>query len=1245
MGDIIGVSVSGDMLTLEVENGSATHDILQLHVLGEHIFKVDYRPHGIEPSQQTPMIDPDKTWEAVGANIDVSGNPIIITTSKMRVEIERYPCRMTIKNSDGIPLLWETESGGVFRDGVRFVRSSQDNLYGIRGYSAFEDAGNILRNDSNHPSHAGEQGDAGGPFIWSTAGYGILVDSDGGYPFTETSTGKLEFYYGGTPEEGRRYVKENVEFYVMLGKPKEIMHAYTEITGKPPLLPKWSLGFMNFEWDIDQAELESIVETYRAKNIPLDAFALDYDWMSYGEDNYGEFLWNVNNFPDAADSTLKSKMDQRGLKLIGIRKPRIVTKDKNGQRTTQFYDAEAGGYWYPGHEEYTDYFIPVTVRSIDPYKQEMRDWWWNHSKEAYDKGIRGWWNDETDKVSSGAAQYWFGNFTTTHLSQAMYEGQRAYTDNKERIWQTARNYYPGAQRYATTLWSGDIAIQYYKGEKVEWAAGMQEQPSVMLSAVNLGQFKWGMDAGGFNMQNGTIDNPSPELYTRWLQFGALTPVFRVHGNYQQQRQPWYYGMTAEEVTKAAIHFRYRLLPYMYTYERSAYESGVGLVRPLIFDYPDDEQVKNTTDSWMFGDWLLVAPVLEKGQTSKQIYLPEGTWIDYFRGHVYNGNQSIHYPLDAESWTDIPIFVKQGAIIPSQEVQDYVGQKSAEMMTIDVFAGDSESRFTYYDDDGNTYGYETGDFFKQEMTAQDQGTNGIRFTVQAKEGQYTPETEYYLVRLHGKAGERVTLNGSSLTYYDQLFDLKNASGEGWAKGREIYGDVTYVKVRANSSSVKELIVTGDAPVSTDHLKYEAEEASLSGETTNSRASVNNNHSGYSGQGFVDGFHHEEAAATFYVSTKTGGDYDISLRYANGTGTDQTLSIYVNGKRVTQTVLADTGDWSTWGIQTETLPLTAGQNMITYRYDAEAGDTGNVNLDYITVPFEPAQAEYLAESAKLDGGASTNQNHWFYTGNAFVDGMTQTGASVQFLVDVPATGEYQVALRYANGTNSTRTISVYVNGNKVEQIKLTSPGMNWNLWREHVHSVTLQKGTNTIMYRYDSSDSGNVNLDRIIVSAETPVQPVSEKNLLDNSGFERPTDYSSNWTQWHPGGQPSAFGVDSGSGINPPESPWTGDQRAYFWSANAYKQSIHQTVEVPVNNAHYKLEARVRLLNTNPYVARAEIMDYGGQTIYYDLENNGRWSYLTVDNIYVTSGQIKVGFYVDSPGGTTLHIDDVRVTIQE
>lgn len=1237
LGNVLTASVSGDALTLTVDNGTEPgDDILELQVCEADILKVNYRPNGIASSASTPMIDPDRVWQAVGAQIDASGDPITITTEAMQISIQRNPCRMTVKKADGTVLFWEPESGGVFHDGVRFVRSAGQNMYGLSSYACFDGNGQLLRNDTTAAVQAGQQGNSGGPFVWSTAGYGLLVDSDGGYPVVESTSGKLEFYYGDTTTEGRRYFKDNVEYYVLLGEPENIMENYAHVTGQSPMMPEWSLGFSNYEWGIDQAELYAMIDTYRAKGIPLDSYGIDYDWKNYGSDNYGEFTWNTNNFPDAASSALKNKLEGEGVKLIGITKPRIVTKLSDGTVTQQGQAAIAGDYFYPGHAEYTDYFYPVTVRSIDPYDEAVREWWWEHSAAAFDLGISGWWNDETDTVASGAANYWFGNFTTLHLSQALYEGQREHTNDTVRVWQTARNYYPGTQRYATTIWSGDVGTQFAIDENIWWTNGLNDQKATMLSTINNGQMKWGSDGGGFNQNTGTIENPSPELYTRWLQFAAFSPVFRVHGNFNHQRQPWYYGFTAEENSKAVIQLRYSLMPYIYSYEQKALEKGVGLVKPLVFDYPDDANVANDSDAWMFGDWLLASPVTERYQTTKWIYLPAGTWIDYFTGLVYQGGQYVEYAVNGESWTDVPLFIKQGAIIPTQKALNYTSEEAVSEIMLDIFPSSAQSSFRLYDDDGSSYDYESGEYFKQTVTAQDRGAAGVSVDLSARTGSYASSYQVYLVKLHGKAASQVRLGGTVLTKYSDLGALRAASGEGYAVGRDIYGDVTYVKVAAGAE--KHLVATGSIAQTAAGMYYEAEDGTLWGSTVSTRASSNSNHTGYSGTGFADSFEADGAAVTFRVNGKTAGAYAASLRYANGGSEAKTLSLYANGTFVRKLTFAPTGSWDTWAAVNVTLPLAAGANSVTVRYDETGGDSGYVNLDNLYVPFFPEVATYEAESAALHNGPARSTNHWFYTGSGFTAGLESVGMSVEFRnVTVPADGTYTVALRYANGNGTDKTLNTYVNGTFAKTANLVSLSTDWNVWGDWETTLSLHAGQNTVAFVFDTGNSGFVNLDqlRVIVGEETPLA----ENLLDNGGFERPTWETSKWTQWHPDGQNLAYGVDKGIGMNPPEAAREGEQRAYFYLASAYQQSIHQVNTVA--NGTYRLEFWARCFHTAPTIARAELQNGDGTTTYLVIDQTSEWKHYTLDDVRL-SGDVDVGFYVNSPGGTTCQIDGVRLT---
>ncbi|MDR0922613.1 MAG: DUF5110 domain-containing protein [Lactobacillales bacterium] len=1238
LGNVTDVVITDQQITLKIStNNTQEFDYLEINPLENNLLKINLRPKNIENSPATPMVDPNATFSMISAEVNQTNDLISIKTSECTLEISKTPARMTLKDNADNVLLSEPTTGGIFAGGVRFIRGQEDHIYGAYGISFSNGDLGIQRDntsDANKTVQAGEQGNAGGPFMWSTNGYGILVDSDGGYPFSEASSEKLEFYYGDDIQEGRRYSKENVELYLMTGQPKQIMRAYAKVTGKTPMLPKWGLGFSNFEWGINETEFREMVADYRAKSIPIDSYAFDYDWKFYGDKahgaDYGEFKWNTDNFPSASNGKLKSDMDELGIHMIGITKPRIVTQLEDGTVTEQGQEATANGFFYPGHNPYKDYFIPVTVQSIDPYKAEERQWWWQHSQDSFDKGIAGWWNDETDKVSSGSAQYWFGNFTTTNSSQALYEGQRQHTNNQQRVWQTARTFYPGAQRYATSIWSGDIGVQWEKGDVIDWANGVKEQPSTMLSTINLGQNKWGMDTGGFNANSGQILNPDPELYARWMAFSSLVPIFRVHGNLNQQRQPWYYGSTAEEMAKSSILWRYSMMPYLYTYERMAYDSGVGLVRPLTFDYPKDENVANLTNQWMFGDNFLVAPILEKNQKNKEIYLPEGNWIDYVRGDVYEGNQTIHYSVNTDNWSDTPMFVKQGTITPIQQPQNYTDEKQVDTIYLDTFPTTNQTTFTLYDDDGKTYNYEENDYSKQtlEVLKNEEGTS---FTIKGKEGSFQSDTTSYIIQLHGEAAQTVMSNEQVIEQQGSLSELEQSQSLGFAVGKDVHGAVTYVKVPAQSTQDRTIQTSGQQEIP-EQMTYEMTKASPFANSKEEQPIIIDNSVGQ--------FNNDGAGVTLYPTVKSQGDYKIQLAYKNESEKNQTLSIFVNGHFSKQTILKPSTDFSE---QNENVSLSAGKNVISYQVLEDNEDEASaVKLNKITLKDTPEVIKVEAENSQLSDDLSTNNNHWFYSGTGFVESLAQNNNQLKFNVDIPEEGEYTLNTRVANGTGSTQTIALQVNDGNPSSLSIPSPEQNWNIWKDNQIKVNLQKGKNTLIVSKNDTVTGNVNIDRFLISKQELSGPVeSEKNLLDDGNFERTTDQSNNWSEWHPEGQNAAFGVDSGVGTNPPEAAKEGRQRAYFHASSAYKQSIHQQLKVN-KDKKYEISAWVKLSNTQANTARMEVDKYDSSNgKYVNIENDGIWHYIKVKDVTVTTGNIDVGFYVDSPGGTTLLMDDVQL----
>ncbi|WP_233839918.1 TIM-barrel domain-containing protein [Dyella sp. 2HG41-7] len=678
-----------------------------------------------------------------------------VSSPELVVTWNKQTAHLVVADAQGHTLV-ETDPATLMDGHIDLQHDAADPLYGIGGYDAFEPAKGGLLRHGVQIAKAGEQGYPGAPFVWSTRGYGVLVDTVGA---------KFDLAEGRIDVSG--VTREDISYDVMAGTPPQIFAALATLSGTPPMFPKWAMGFTNSQWGIDQQEFIAIVHGYRTRHIPIDNFTFDFDWKAWGDDNDGEFRWNEKKFPGGPDGSLKATMDQLGMHMTGIMKPRIHVDTAEGRY------AEAHGYWVNNRPQNTDYFSLKPVRELDFDQSAVRAWFFNPAlKHSFDTGIVGWWNDEADDTDS--------NTQFLNMQRALYDGQRAYSQT--RVWSINRDFYLGAQRYAYGLWSGDIDTGF---------DSMAAQRQRMLNAIDAGEMKWGMDGGGFK------GHPDDENYARWIEFGAFVPIFRVHGTLGEKRQPWMYGATAEQAAADAIRLRYALIPYIYSYERLDTVKGLGLVRPLTFDYPDDAQVRDDVDAWMFGDSLLVSPVVVKGQTEKDIYLPAGQWTDYFSGKAYQGGQTIHYAVDSKTWHDIPLFIREGAIIPTQPVMDYVGEHPVTEITVDVFPAERATHFDYYDDDGGTYAYEHGAFFSQRLTAQ-RDADGAQFSTDATHGSYKPALKYYLVKVHGVTAAAVKVGAKALKSYANAEALQAAKGEGWMVDHDRYGDVTIVRLEVGKA---------------------------------------------------------------------------------------------------------------------------------------------------------------------------------------------------------------------------------------------------------------------------------------------------------------------------------------------------------------------------------------------------------------------------------------------------------------
>jgi len=704
VGNITEIQVQEDILILH-----AGAETVVFQVCRPNILRISFCPPGA--TEPDTLIVPRKKWPKVSVQIDTSGDPVVITSAALRLAITRRPLRFTLYDANGRQLLQETPAVGLHENGVR-LRVTGEHFYGIHNNFT----GKLSKNHGGTIS-AGMQGHAGAPFVWTTAGYGLLMNSDSGH--IKIAGGQLDF----TVERARRFrgvakhsapapARFALELYILVGTPREIFTAMTAISGAAPLFPKFAFGFLNTEWGLDQNELLGDINTYRAKGIPLDAYILDFDWMAYGEDNYGEFRWGPK-FPDGPSGRLKQITDSLGVKLFGIRKPRVHLNTEQGrfcQREGYFLDSEI------------DYFSRKKVGRLNFHLPEVRQWFFDSFFErcrSFALGIIGYWNDEADSYG--------GNLMFLQMQRANYEGQRRR--NNQRVWSINRNFFLGAQRYAYGHWSGDIDTGF---------EAMARQRLFMLSSIALGSAWWGMDIGGFK------GRPDPENYIRWMQFGAFVPIFRVHGTFNQEREPWQYGPQAEAIVKKYIRLRYALLPYLYSYAWENHRTGLALVRPLLWDYPDDPRVAELYSQWLVGDYLLITPVVEPQIDSLSVYLPAGQWFDYWTEKLYDGSRQVTVPVTLQ---DIPIFVKAGAIVPMAPVGRFVDDPQAPLnpLTLHCYPHGAGA-FTLYEDDGLTYDYEQGLFALTAMTLRDDGDD-LLLQLGERQGRFQPRPRDFLVAVH------------------------------------------------------------------------------------------------------------------------------------------------------------------------------------------------------------------------------------------------------------------------------------------------------------------------------------------------------------------------------------------------------------------------------------------------------------------------------------------------------------------
>ncbi|HLN72997.1 MAG TPA: TIM-barrel domain-containing protein [Prolixibacteraceae bacterium] len=509
---------------------------------------------------------------------------------------------------------------------------------------------------------------------------------------------------------------DQIDYYFIRGNNMdEVIKGYRQVTGKAQIMPKWAMGFWQSRERYKSAdELVNVVKEYRKRQIPLDNIVLD--WSYWPVTAWGSHEFDTAHFADPA-GMVKNVHDLNAKIMISVW-PKFY-------HTTEHYkefDSKGWMYQQAVKDSVRDWIGKGYIGSFyDAYSPEARQLFWNQIKEhLYTKGFDAWWMDasEPDILSNASMEYRKKLSTPTALgpstkyfnayalmnADAIYNGQRSVDPNK-RVFLLTRSGFAGLQRYSTATWSGDIGTRW---------EDMKAQISAGLNFAISGIPYWTMDIGGFCVENrytrakeGSEDlNEWRELNSRWYQFGAFCPLFRSHGQFPY-REVYNIAPENHPAYKSMVYvnkLRYRLMPYIYSLAGKTHFEDYTIMRALVMDYNGDAQVNNIGDQYMFGPSLMVAPVYKYKATTREVYFPAANgWYDLYTGKYMDGGQKATV---AAPYERIPLFVKEGSIVPFGPEIQYTSEKPADVITLYVYTG-KDAQFTLYEDEGVNYNYENG----------------------------------------------------------------------------------------------------------------------------------------------------------------------------------------------------------------------------------------------------------------------------------------------------------------------------------------------------------------------------------------------------------------------------------------------------------------------------------------------------------------------------------------------------------
>lgn len=679
-GRVRSVTPSGNTVTVKTDSA-----LIAITPMSKGIIRVATLPADskeIFPVSQAAILHPDARYR-------VSSSPegVVVETDSMKVTVNRATGLLTFTNAGGEVILTES-AGAVNTPGNRVITlrpAVGASFYGAgeRGHSMRLNGDTmVMYNRQNYGYGKGDsrisQMNITVPYVVTDKGVGILFDD---YSKGELALGDVIEYSSESPAP--------VAYYVINGNGSMAgaTDGYTLLTGRQELPPFWSLGYITSKYGYrTQDEALGVIDTLKSRGYPVDGMVLDLYW--YGEEtDMGRFEWNKEQWPD--HKKMLADLKKQGVNMVIISQPYI-----NKKGAIDNYNELVAKGLTTRDSEGNNHDVTIWVGEsgmFDVSNPATREWLWNRYRTLTEEGVEGWWGDlgepevhpSTIVHHNGLTAEQYHNVYGNEWSRLIYEGFKKDFPDK-RLMLLMRGGTAGLQRYSVFPWSTDVARSW---------EGLQPQVNIMLNSGLSGLGYMSSDLGGFAVDPKHPLNP--ELYVRWLQMGAFTPTFRTHA--QLKPEPYNYP-AQEDIARKFIKMRYEWLPYNYTLAYENTTTGAPLARPLNFrgENPGKEY-SNVQDEYLWGDNVLIAPILEQGKRSRKVLFPAGTWINWNNPSLsYKGGSTatVKAPLD-----ELPMFVRAGSFIPQyKQPIENVTQYDPQLLTVKYFPANEKSSFTMFEDD-------------------------------------------------------------------------------------------------------------------------------------------------------------------------------------------------------------------------------------------------------------------------------------------------------------------------------------------------------------------------------------------------------------------------------------------------------------------------------------------------------------------------------------------------------------------